>query len=256
MAVRIAVSGERKSWLTARRIAVLIASLRRRASASTARRPSRSRSMATARSDARPGSSVRATSRSGSFSRKSRPTLRSPARSSCADSCPSGSPNRIELDPALRGPEDSGDLGGDVSKLVLDLARLEQSARHVGEQRRLASAALGLSLPATRARGKPADDDSRDEVDGERDPVLRVVELERVRRRQEEPVEGEHARDRDRQRVGQPEEHGDRQDGEDVEDAEAEDRRESARARRWRRSRARQQRSSSGCPPHGGRVRG
>ena len=106
------------------------------------------------------------------------------------------------------------------------MAALEQRAGDLGEQRRLARAALGLGLAAARAGGEPADDDGSDEVDGERDPVLGVGEPEGVLRRQEEPVESEHARDGDRQRVGEAEEHGDGQDGEDVEDAEAEHRRE------------------------------
>ena len=54
-AARIAVSGERRSCETARSTAVLTASLRRSASASSASRWSSSRSMATARSDASAG---------------------------------------------------------------------------------------------------------------------------------------------------------------------------------------------------------
>ena len=69
-----------------------------------------------------------------------------------------------------------------------------------------------------------ADDHGGHEVDGQRDPVLRVRERERVQRREEEEVEREHARDRHGERVGEPVEDGDGQHREQVEPAEAEDR--------------------------------
>jgi hypothetical protein len=65
----------------------------------------------------------------------------------------------------------------------------------------------------------------RDEIHGERHPVLRVVQLKRVRRRKEEPVESEHAHDGHGHRVAESPEGGDRQHGEEVEHAEAEHRR-------------------------------
>ena len=71
-------------------------------------------------------------------------------------------------------------------------------------------------------RGELARHDGDDEVHGEREPVLAVSQVERVGRRQEEPVEGEHARDGDRERVREPPDDRDRQHGEDVERAEAE----------------------------------
>ncbi len=95
--VRIAISGVRRSWLTARRTAVFIASLRRSASASSASRASRSRSIAIPSSDASAGQempSARGASRPGAARGRSCPPVGRPPRAgSCrhprADSAPS-----------------------------------------------------------------------------------------------------------------------------------------------------------------------
>jgi hypothetical protein len=103
---------------------------------------------------------------------------------------------------------------------------LEERSRDAGEERGLERAPLRFGLARARSRGERAHDERRHEVDSERDPVLSVTEPECVRGRQEEPVEREHARDRDEEPVREPEEDRDRQHGEDVEHAQAEHGRE------------------------------
>ena len=102
--------------------------------------------------------------------------------------------------------------------------RLEQRRRDLRQEGRFALALLRVRGPATRPRRELADDDGGDEIDGQRNPVLRVPERECVVRRQEEEVEGEHRRDGDEHRVRRAEDEGHRQHGEQVEDAQAESR--------------------------------
>ena len=82
----------------------------------------------------------------------------------------------------------------------------------------------GLARQPPRARCELTDDDADRQVDGERDPVLGLAERERVHRRQEEEVERQHRGDGDRNRVGEPVDDSDRDDGEHVEHAQADDR--------------------------------
>ncbi len=104
-----------------------------------------------------------------------------------------GSADGTELDPRGSDPEHRRSRGGDVLQPVLDVLRLEQDPRDVREERRLALPLLGLRRSPSRTSRELADDDGRDEIDAQREPVLRVAQRERVHRRQEEEVEGEHA---------------------------------------------------------------
>ena len=85
------------------------------------------------------------------------------------------------------------------------MVALEERSRDCGQERGLVGAPPSLGLARAGPRRERADDERRYEVDRERDPVLPVTELERLRRRQEEPVERKHARQRDEQRVREPE---------------------------------------------------
>ena len=224
-AVRIPVSGERRSCETARRSAVLTRSLRRRVSASSASRSSRSRSTATASSAASAGrkrcrggdvrvGAVRRVQRAdravGGLERVRRVPRRRPVR-------------RPELDLGGLDAEDGGRPRRDLVELLVEPAPAQQLGCELGEQRRLVLPLLGGGGAPPRARRELADDDGGCEVDREREPVLAVREREGVDRRQVEPVEGEHARHRDDERERQPVDDRDRQHREDVEDAEAED---------------------------------
>ena len=102
-AARIAVSGERRSWLTERRTAVLAASLRLNVSASSALARSRSRSRATARSEASAGRSRAAVpgSMAAPAGRNSLPTCLLPAWRSRADSF---APGRRRESSSIRPP--------------------------------------------------------------------------------------------------------------------------------------------------------
>ena len=123
-------------------------------------------------------------------------------------------------------PGDAEHLGGaplDLLELVPNGSPLEEVGRDVREERRLTPPLLRLDRSAAGAGRELADDDRRARVDGEREPVLAVRQRERVDRRQEEEVEGEHAADRNRQREREPPLDGHGQDGEDVEHAQAED---------------------------------
>ena len=133
-------------------------------------------------------------------------------------------PSRAELDPGARRAEESGRPCGDLAELRLDLRPLEEDRRDLGGESGLALLLLGFRGAPPRSRGKPADAHRRDQVHRERDPVLGVRKAERVPRRQKEPVEREHAHDRDRGCEGEPPESRDREDREQVEDAEAQHR--------------------------------
>ena len=99
----------------------------------------------------------------------------------------------------------------------------EQVGGDVGEEGRLALTLLGLCRPPADAVGEQAHRDRHHDVRGERKPVRSVRKRETVQGRQVEPVEREHACDRDRDRVSHPPERGDDDHREDVEDPEAED---------------------------------
>ena len=153
VAARIAVSGERRSWLTARRIAVLIASLRRSVSASTARRPSRSRSIATAGARrARPGEPARDLGIGLGLSRKSLPTLavscaqlerRSPLSGRRTES----SSIRVRATPSASATRSA------IPRSSLCTCSLSSSAAgDLGQERRLERAFVRLLLASPRAR--------------------------------------------------------------------------------------------------------
>ncbi len=109
-------------------------------------------------------------------------------------------PQRLGLERLLREPLP---LGGHLSQ------RLESR--------------LGLFGAPPRAGCELADHDGRDEEDEQREPVARVLQGQRVERRQEEEVEGEHAPERRPDAVCESPRDGDRDDREQVEHGEAED---------------------------------
>ena len=131
---------------------------------------------------------------------------------------------RAERDPGVRDPEDAGSARRDPVELVGDDAAAEERRRHLGEQRRLALPLLRLAARSTRTRRELARDDRDDEVEDEHEPVLPLTEMKRVGRLEEEPVEREHARDRDRECVCEPPADRDEQNREDVQRAEGEHR--------------------------------
>ncbi len=110
----------------------------------------------------------------------------------------------------------------DALELVVQPRAAQQLGGDVCEQRRLELALLGLGSLSAGAGSQAADHDCRHHVDEQREPVAPVRESERVDRRQEEEVEGEHARDGDDHCVGGAPEQRDREHGEHVEHAEAE----------------------------------
>ena len=114
----------------------------------------------------------------------------------------------------------------DLLEALVDGCPSQQVGCDVGEEGRLALALLGIRSACAVARRETPDDDGRDHVHGERQPVAAVRKRERVQRREEEEVEREHARDGDRDRNNRSPEDRYEQDGEDVEHAEAEDRHE------------------------------
>jgi hypothetical protein len=143
--------------------------------------------------------------------------------------------------------EDLGCRTGHLADLVLQATAAQEVGREAGEHRGLPLALLGGRSAPPRPRSELADDDGGREVDRESKPVLAVGKRERVPRRQEEPVEREHARDRDGQREAESPEDRDRKHGEDVEHTKAQhrhpafeqgdhrgDRRHRARARQSR----------------------
>jgi hypothetical protein len=107
---------------------------------------------------------------------------------------------------------------------MLDVCALKQDRRDLGEQGGFVCPLFRLGGTFPRSSRQLADDYCRHEVNGERDPVFGVGELEGVLRRQEEPVEGEHAHKRGAERVWKAADDRDRQDREQVQDAEAQNR--------------------------------
>ena len=175
-----------------------------------ARRPARARACGVAA----PASSRERSSRFPTSRSRRRAWTRIDASSSCAVALGETSAPRA----LARGP----DRRDRRAQVVAD--RAQHGRRLVAAS----ASARSASLVRRRARRQRADAHGRDEVDGERDPVLRVAQLEGVPRRQEEPVERQHADDRDRHRVTEAAERGDRQHREEVEHAETEDRRDRA----------------------------
>ena len=135
-----------------------------------------------------------------------------------------GCSTRIEFDPAGRCPQQAGGRRRDHFEARLDLDALEQERGDVSRQRRFSAALLGLLRAPASASRQPAHADRCDEVHGERNPVLGVCEAQGVRRRQEQPVEREHAHDRHRDGERQAPDRRHRQNGEEVENAETENR--------------------------------
>ena len=125
----------------------------------------------------------------------------------------------------MRGAENPGRARGDPdpsSSATPPLPR--RDARGLRQQRRLA-----LTLLAPR-RGRPARtrsasslaDDRDDEVEASTSQFSPSAKVNVCVGSEEEPVEREHARNRDGQRVGKPPRDGRKEDGEDVERAEGE----------------------------------
>ena len=81
---------------------------------------------------------------------------------------------------------------------------------------------LRLLGPPPRPARELADDDRGDDEDEQREPVLRVLDRERVERRDEEEVEREHAPERRRRSRSRPPRDRDRDDREQVEHRQAE----------------------------------
>ena len=80
-----------------------------------------------------------------------------------------------------------------------------------------------LSRKPARARRELTHDDGGHEIGRERNPVCGVPQSERVNGWEEEKVERQQGGDANGDRVRQPSEHSDRDDGDDIEDAEAQD---------------------------------
>ncbi len=133
---------------------------------------------------------------------------------------------RPELHLCARDAEHAGRLRSHPAELRLERLATEQAPRDLREQRRLTLTLLRLGGAATRPRRELADDERRNGIDSQGEPVRRLLQRERMGRRQEEEVEREHARDRDRKRPADPPRHGDWQHGEHVEHAEGKRRRE------------------------------
>src|SRR5262245_2363527 len=88
-----------------------------------------------------------------------------------------------EDDLGLPDVEDLSRTVRDPAELFVEAPAFEQVRRDLGEQARFALALFRRDGAALRARSELTDDDSGPEVDGERDPVLRLPERERVERR-------------------------------------------------------------------------
>ena len=129
-----------------------------------------------------------------------------------------------ELEPRALHAEHAGGQSREPSELLVESPATQQVERRLGERVSLGTPLLGVVPPRACPSGERADRDREHEIDGEREPVLALLQVKRMVRRQEEPVEDEHARDRDEHCKGRPPEDRDREHGEHVERAEAEHR--------------------------------
>ncbi len=108
-----------------------------------------------------------------------------------------------------------------MAELLVERPPAQQVERRLGERMRLGAPLLGVLPPRPRPSSERAHGERDREIDNEREPVRAVTQLERVRRRQEEPVEREHARHGDRGRERRPPDDRYGKHGEDVERPEA-----------------------------------
>jgi hypothetical protein len=100
----------------------------------------------------------------------------------------------LDVDPV--DAKDTRRASRHLGELLLQSAPPQKVDGKSCEHRRLVLPLLGSRRPAPGTRGEATDHDRGREIDREREPVLAVGERERVPRRQKEPVEREHARDR------------------------------------------------------------
>jgi hypothetical protein len=99
------------------------------------------------------------------------------------------------LDAARVGPEHVCYALRDARQLLVEGRAGQELGRDLCEQCRLTLALLRVGRAPPRAGCQVADHHGRHQVHGKRKPVLPVGERERVHGREEEEVEGEHARD-------------------------------------------------------------
>lgn len=125
-----------------------------------------------------------------------------------------------------RGKQDAGLSRHRGEDLVCGCA-LGDAGRHPTKRRRLVSdfsaGTLGGHGAAGCVRGQLAHEDRYAQIGDEVHQVGGIRELERVRRGEVEPVEGEYARHPRRDRVGDAGEPGDRDHGEEVNNAQERD---------------------------------
>src|SRR5436853_7912293 len=96
-----------------------------------------------------------------------------------------GLPGRAELDRALRTAEEFSRALRNLPELRLNLRSLQEETRHPGRELRFTPLLLGLGGTPASQRRKAADAHRRNEVHGQRVPVLRLPEAKRVPRGQE-----------------------------------------------------------------------
>ena len=109
---------------------------------------------------------------------------------------------------------------------ITQVAALQEPGGEVGEQGRVALAPLGLCGPPPHSRRELARHHRGREIDEKSRPVARLVQRERVHRRQEEPVEDEQRDEGDPDRVRKAPQHRGRKDDDDVQSAETDHRRD------------------------------
>ena len=201
-AVRIAVTGVRRSWETERRTAVFISSLRRSASVSTSTACSAARCIAAARIDSSDGT-TRSRTRALSASESSRAAA-APDRpvgstqSSIADHRDlrgASIGRRSRTISAPRRPDRLGETLGSEGQRILEPVGTQQQLGDLAGEVRLATALIGLQRPRAGQLGQQADR-RRDRDEGrEADPVAAVRKREVANRREME--EGERGRAQD-----------------------------------------------------------
>ena len=199
------------------------ASLRRSVSASNASRSSCSRSIATARSDASAGT-IRATTAASAgpgagvervpILRRNRPRAGSRTRQAASSAPRRGRSTRARRRARLRRAR------REAVELVGHGSPAEQGRGDGRKERRLSLALLGSVGALPRSCREPTGHHRHDEIERECEPVLALSEVERMCRREEEPVERKHARDRYGKGIGETPYDRDRQHREDVQGAE------------------------------------